>query len=212
MFKRNKPGPKKGTRNVSPDLWCGIIKEDGTPCRSQKKTGLNTCFWHAGVDRDVEALIPGQKYDLPPEMPLTNIGELALVLADTVNRVRTGKLKTTVGNSVAIASRELARIFIAQEKLSPEKAGMRAFSREAAAKLARGMSVEQAMKLIRERDSQFLLEQQSDIRVVDNMVVLPDLPKLRDPNSKEFNAAMAEIEDTKADSALIQAIKEDEDD
>lgn len=199
---KKKSGPKRGTYNVTPAEWCGIVKKDGTPCRTRKKSGINTCAMHAGVDRDVEALIPGQHYDLPPEMDVFDIPSLLLALIDTMNRVRTGKLKSPIGNSVAIQAREIARLFIAQEKLSPDKIAKRAFSREAAQKMAYSITKEEALAYIKSRDASFLLNRPQ-------LEDLPELPRLPQADNKALKLMIDDAKKLDTESAYADDLEED---
>lgn len=100
--------------------------------------------------------MPGQQYELPPELPLNSINDMILMLSDTLNRVRVGLLPVKIGNAVAILSKELSRLIITQEKLDPKQVGMRAFSKELAIQRARSMTPDEAAKIIAERNARLL--------------------------------------------------------
>lgn len=158
---KKKGGRKPGQGGFSKDTWCGMIKEDGTPCRiARMNNGSGRCVRHQGWSEQkpmkVEAFLPGQQYDLPPDMELNSIDDLVGMLSHTLNWVRQGKLPVKIGNAVAILSRELSRLLIAQEKLSPNKQAQRVFSREAAMKMAREMTPEQARDIIQQRNARLL--------------------------------------------------------
>lgn len=160
---KQKPGPKRGTVTTPPELWCGFIKEDGTPCRTRKQRDEERCAQHKKYNsnfalKDFEAFLPGQSYELPPDVDIRSIDDLLTCLSDTLNRVRVGKLPVNIGNSVAGIARELTKLVIAKEKLSPEKQALRAFSKERAAQLAREMTLEQAQEIARSRNTSLFAE------------------------------------------------------
>ncbi|MBS1586960.1 MAG: hypothetical protein JSS82_15600 [Bacteroidetes bacterium] len=163
---KQKPGPKKGAYSTDPSKWCGFIKEDGSPCRTLKQNGLERCANHKAYNTQIrptdgndEAFLPGQSYELPPEMPLNTIDDMLLMLADTLNRVRVGLLPTKIATGVSSLSRELVKLLIAKEKLSPEKQALRTFSRERAAQMAREMTSEQAQEIVRARNASLLFQE-----------------------------------------------------
>lgn len=164
---RPKKKSMKGILNRGPELWCGIIKIDGTPCRSPKKTGLDTCAQHKNFSKNidplngVEAFLPGQRYDLPPDMPLETIDDGVKMLSQAINWTHQGKLPTKIGNTMAVMMDKWIKLVIAREKYDENKIAKRAFTREAAIEMARTLTRDEAMRIIQERSSMLTVQAKS---------------------------------------------------
>lgn len=148
----------KGVLNRPPETWCGIIKpSDGKPCRSGKVEGKDTCAQHEGYSRDkplaLEAFLPGQKYELPPDMPLRNMDDAMIMLAQCINWVHQGKLPVSIGNAMGKLIDIYSKLAIAKEKYSPDKIAMREITRAKALEYARNLTDEDCKRIIQERTS-----------------------------------------------------------
>ena len=88
---------------------CGHAKPDGTPCRARKVHGSDFCFFHDPAKAAERAAAQqaggrgGRAAALPPETPprlVQTPGDVAALLSETINQVRTGLLDPRIGNCV----------------------------------------------------------------------------------------------------------------
>lgn len=161
--KRNR-SPLKGILNRGPEQWCGIIKpSDGKPCRSPKVEGKDTCHFHENFSRDkpitdaIEAFLPGQKYELPPDLPLNNIDDAMAMLGHCINWVHQGKLPVSIGTAITKMVDTYAKLVVAKEKYSPDRIARREITRAQAMKFAQNLTDEQAKLIIQQRTAELVV-------------------------------------------------------
>ena len=93
---------------------CAMMKSDGTPCGGFAVNGSEHCFAHAHPDGWTEANHRGGQavrknpHPLPP-LKLQQPTEVVALLADTINRVRSGELDLRVANCIGYLAGHLTR-------------------------------------------------------------------------------------------------------
>ena len=209
---KGRKNPQKGVLNRGPEKWCGIIKvSDGKPCQSPKKAGLDVCAQHIGHSRDkpleLEAFLPGQKYELPPDMPLNNMEDAIKILGHCINWTHQGKLPTNIANTMTKAIDTFAKLIIAKEKYSPDKIANRVITRERAMEIARNLSAEDAKRIIQERTAQLV------VREVQEAELMPkgenaDSQALISRAEKDLKALEAAVEREKKELELVCDVEE----
>jgi hypothetical protein len=92
-------------------LTCEHTKGDGRPCRANARAGSRFCFFHdpaAAEQRAAARRRGGQARSrraavLPPgtqDLPLSQVGDVGVLLALTINQTRRGELDPKVANAV----------------------------------------------------------------------------------------------------------------
>src|SRR5262245_15323430 len=97
---------------------CQHVKPDGSPCRTRPLHGKDYCFFHdpestseraaarvAGGRARRKAAVPSDAADLP----LASLGDVARMLAQTINDVRTGHLDAKLANAAFYGASVLLR-------------------------------------------------------------------------------------------------------
>jgi hypothetical protein len=101
---------------------CRATRVDGSPCSADRRAGREWCVFHDPdlADRRREGRSRGARASnrnrkartLPPDAPdapLGAVGEVAVMLAATINSVRRGELDPRIANSIAALSNTLVR-------------------------------------------------------------------------------------------------------
>jgi hypothetical protein len=95
---------------------CEHLKTDGTCCRAAPLPGSARCFFHdpARAGERQEARRRGgrtrsRRPDPGPveDLPLASVADVVVLLADTINRVRAGRLEARTGNALACLAGQL---------------------------------------------------------------------------------------------------------
>ena len=110
-------------------MQCEFIKSDGEQCKSYAMNDEKNCFRHSKHVSDEEKMLTSQKggqnralvnqNPLPP-ISLENPNHIVLLLADTINRVRSGELGIRTANCIGYLSGHLTKaleLSEVQEKL-----------------------------------------------------------------------------------------------
>lgn len=95
------------------DGRCTHVKPDGTRCRAKTVRGADRCCFHdpaaaartaegrrRGGEKRAGALKPATLSADSPDLPLATVPDVVALLADTINRVRSGRLGVPVGNCI----------------------------------------------------------------------------------------------------------------
>jgi len=99
-------------------MQCKEIKKDGTQCNANAMSGLDFCYTHnpdIPDEEKKEAQARGGQnrallIDNPlPEIAVVKIDDVVLLLADTVNQVRTGKMNVKIANCLGTLSGQLIK-------------------------------------------------------------------------------------------------------
>lgn len=99
-------------------MRCIYKKESGEQCQANTITGSDYCYMHdpnISKEEKMDAKIRGgssravlMKEPLP-ELPIKKMPDVALLLIDTINRVRTGKMDIRVANCLGFLSEKLIK-------------------------------------------------------------------------------------------------------
>ena len=93
---------------------CAALKPDGALCGAWAQTDQELCFAHANPNGWAEANQRGgqsaKKNSHPlPALPLQQPTEVVALLADTINKVRSGELDLRVANCIGYLAGHLTR-------------------------------------------------------------------------------------------------------
>ena len=101
-------------------MECKHIKDDGTRCGQPAMRNDDHCFWHSkniSEKKKEEVRKKGGKVvkilsqeSLEP-IKIEDTVDVVLLLADTINRARAGKMDTRVANCVGLLSGQILRAF-----------------------------------------------------------------------------------------------------
>jgi len=99
---------------------CKHTKDDGTPCGAYPMTGSKYCYLHNPDISDEKKKLAQKRggasksltiaEPLPP-MRLENPQDAITLIADTINKVRTGQLDVRVANCIGVLSGHLIKAF-----------------------------------------------------------------------------------------------------
>jgi len=132
-----------------------LIKPDGKPCKGLRKGDTGRCSRHQGFnepEKYVESELPGLVYEAPVSRPAHTIEQVIGLLEQTIDDLRRGRITSQMSNAIAVLCREQARLLETREKFDPTKVATRAYSREAAAALARVMTFDTAKEIIDQKN------------------------------------------------------------
>lgn len=99
-------------------MQCKFIKPDGTQCNANAMSGLDYCYTHNPDISDEEKREARKKggsnravvLKAPlPVIPIKKIPDVALLIVDTIDRVRAGEMDTRIANCLFIGSDKLMR-------------------------------------------------------------------------------------------------------
>ena len=99
---------------------CKHIKTDGTPCGAYQMTGSEYCYLHNPDIADEEKRLAQVKGGTSkfltvaeplPLMKLETPQDAITLIADTINKVRAGKLDVRVANCIGVLSGHLIKAF-----------------------------------------------------------------------------------------------------
>lgn len=99
-------------------MKCKATKEDGEQCNANAMNGSDFCYTHnpdISDEEKKEAQARGGQnralmIDNPlPEIPVAKADDVVLLLADTVNQVRTGKMNVKIANCLGTLSGQLIK-------------------------------------------------------------------------------------------------------
>ena len=105
-------------------MQCSFIKQDGTQCNANAMSGLDYCYTHnpdISDEEKKEAQTNGGanraltlKEPLPV-LPIANQDDAVLLVADTINRVRAGKLDIRTANCLGFLADKLLKALEASQ-------------------------------------------------------------------------------------------------
>jgi hypothetical protein len=99
-------------------MKCTYKKEGGGPCNANAMIESDYCYVHnpdISAEEKRDANVRGGSNravtlkDPLPEMPIRKMPDVALLLVDTINRVRTGKMDIRVANCLGFLSDKLIK-------------------------------------------------------------------------------------------------------
>ena len=155
---RRKKGNPKGVKIRGAEGECGVISErTGKPCEAPKILGQETCRHHkafAEMKRNQKAV----KTFLEEERKIETLDDCATLLAECINHVRLGVMPTDTGRSIAQMMDKLIKVKVFALKYDPKQIAARVVTREMAAKYAQEMSIEDAKRIVQERNSLLYLD------------------------------------------------------
>jgi hypothetical protein len=122
-------------------MACQHVHANGKRCRAPTKAEAEWCFYHDPArahDRARESSAGGKARKRPeitlptetPDLPLKSVGDVVVLLGETLNAVRKGKMEAKVGNAIGQLAGVLLRALegseLAQrmEQLEARLAGM----------------------------------------------------------------------------------------
>ena len=105
-------------------MQCSFIKPDGTQCNANAMSGAEYCYTHNPDISDEEKREAKQRgganraltlKEPLPVLPIANQDDAVLLVADTINRVRAGKLDIRTANCLGFLADKLLKALEASQ-------------------------------------------------------------------------------------------------
>ena len=133
--------------------------------------GKDTCFKHqhlAQVKRNQDIV----NNFVTEERKMETLDECALFFTECINLVRAGIMPTDTGRALAAMMDKLIKIKVFTLKFDPKQIATRTVTREMAAKYAQSLSLDEAKRIVEERQSILHLERKIHEEQATDAIVL----------------------------------------